>query len=70
MKLIADDEHGELVAGHLVGSEVSELPPELTLAQLWDLTAGELARNIHTHPTIGEGLQECFHALTSGAINL
>lgn len=70
IKIVADDAHGELLGAHLVGSEVSELLPELTLAQLWDLTAAELARNIHTHPTIGEGLQECFHALTGEAINL
>jgi dihydrolipoamide dehydrogenase len=70
IKVIADDAHGELLGAHLVGSEVSELLPELTLAQLWDLTATELARNVHTHPTLGEGLQECFHALTGEAINL
>jgi len=27
-------------------------------------------RNVHTHPTLGEGLQECFHALTGHTINL
>ncbi|MCV7380047.1 dihydrolipoyl dehydrogenase [Mycobacterium alsense] len=70
IKILADDAHGELLGAHLVGSEVSELLPELTLAQLWDLTATELARNVHTHPTLGEGLQECFHALTGKAINL
>ena len=70
IKMIADEAHGELLGAHLVGSEVSELLPELTLAQLWDLTAAELARNVHTHPTLGEGLQECFHALTGEAINL
>jgi dihydrolipoamide dehydrogenase len=70
IKMIADDAHGELLGAHMVGSEVSELLPELTLAQLWDLTANELVRNIHTHPTLGEGLQECFHALTGQAINL
>jgi dihydrolipoamide dehydrogenase len=70
MKIIADAAHGELLGAHLVGAEVSELLPELTAAQLWDLTAAELARNVHTHPTIGEGLQECFHALTGHAINL
>ncbi|MGV0715057.1 dihydrolipoyl dehydrogenase [Mycolicibacterium sp. XJ662] len=70
IKIVAGDGHGELLGGHLVGSEVSELLPELTLAQLWDLTATELARNVHTHPTLGEGLQECFHALTGAAINL
>lgn len=70
IKLVADDAHGELLGAHLVGSEVSELLPELTLAQLWDLTATELGRNVHTHPTLGEGLQECFHALAGEAINL
>ncbi|OBK44428.1 dihydrolipoyl dehydrogenase [Mycobacterium kubicae] len=70
IKIIADAAHGELLGAHLVGAEVSELLPELTAAQLWDLTAAELARNVHTHPTIGEGLQECFHALTGHAINL
>ena len=70
IKVIADSAHGELLGAHLVGAEVSELLPELTAAQMWDLTAAELARNVHTHPTLGEGLQECFHALTGHAINL
>jgi dihydrolipoamide dehydrogenase len=70
IKILADDTHGELLGAHLLGAEVSELLPELTLAQLWDITARELARNVHTHPTLGEGLQECFHALTGEAINL
>ena len=35
---------------------MSELLPELTLAQKWDLTATELARNVHTHPTLSEAL--------------
>ncbi len=42
VKLIADAEHLELVGGHLIGPDVSELLPELTLAQKWDLTALEL----------------------------
>ncbi|EUA90068.1 pyridine nucleotide-disulfide oxidoreductase, dimerization domain protein, partial [Mycobacterium ulcerans str. Harvey] len=46
---MADGKHGELLGGHLVGHDVSELLPELTLAQKWDLTATELARNVHTH---------------------
>ena len=52
MKLIADGKYGELIGGHLIGHDVSELLPELTLAQKWDLTANELARNVHTHPTM------------------
>ena len=70
VKLIADAEHGELLGAHMIGADVAELLPELTLAQKWDLTASELARNIHTHPTLGEALQEGFHGLTGHMINL
>jgi dihydrolipoamide dehydrogenase len=69
VKLIADAKYGELLGGHLIGHDVSELLPELTLAQKWDLTATELARNVHTHPTMSEALQECFHGLTGHMIN-
>ncbi|MFD4032691.1 dihydrolipoyl dehydrogenase [Streptomyces sp. NPDC058637] len=70
VKLVADATHGELLGGHMIGADVAELLPELTLAQKWDLTATELARNVHTHPTLGEALQEAFHGLTGHMINL
>jgi len=69
VKLIADAKYGELIGGHLIGHDVSELLPELTLAQKWDLTSNELARNVHTHPTMSEALQECFHGLAGHMIN-
>ena len=69
VKLIADKKYGELLGGHLIGPDVAELLPELTLAQKWDLTANELARNVHTHPTLSEALQECFHGLVGHMIN-
>lgn len=70
VKLIADGEHLEILGGHLIGPDVSELLPELTLAQKWDLTALEAARNVHTHPTLSEALQEAFHGLAGHMINL
>ncbi|GAA1329522.1 dihydrolipoyl dehydrogenase [Pseudonocardia xinjiangensis] len=70
VKLVADETYGELLGGHLIGPEVTELLPELTLAQKWDLTAFELARNVHAHPTLSEALQEAFHGLTGHMINL
>jgi dihydrolipoamide dehydrogenase len=69
VKLIADETYGELLGGHLIGPEVTELLPELTLAQKWDLTAAELARNVHAHPTLSEALQEAFHGLQGHMIN-
>ena len=70
VKLIADGKHLELLGGHLIGPSVSELLPELTLAQKWDLGALELARNVHTHPTLSEALQEAFHGLAGHMINM
>ena len=67
--IIADRAHGELLGAHLVGADVAELLPELTLAQRWDLTVEELVRNVHTHPTLSEALQETFHGLTGKMIN-
>ena len=70
VKLIADAKYLELLGGHLIGPDVSELLPELTLAQKWDLGALELARNVHTHPTLSEALQEAFHGLAGHMINM
>jgi dihydrolipoamide dehydrogenase len=70
VKLLSDARHGELLGGHLIGPDVSELLPELTLAQKWDLTVTELVRNVHAHPTLSEAVQEALHGLAGHMINL
>ncbi|WP_369167061.1 dihydrolipoyl dehydrogenase [Streptomyces sp. R28] len=69
VKLISDDTHGELIGAHLIGPDVTELLPELTLAQQWDLTVHEIARNVHAHPTLGEAVKEAVHGLAGHMIN-
>lgn len=70
VKVISDDTFGELLGAHLIGPDVSELLPELTLAQKFELTATDLIRNVHAHPTLSEALQEAFHGLASHMVNL
>ena len=70
VKLLSDAEHGELLGGHLVGPDVTELLPELTLAQQWELTVHEAARNVHAHPTLGEAVKEALHGLAGHMINM
>ncbi|NYE75643.1 dihydrolipoyl dehydrogenase [Microlunatus parietis] len=70
VKIVADAKYGELLGAHLVGPEVTELLPELTLAQLWDLTAEEVARNIHAHPTLSESIKEAAHGIAGHMINI
>jgi dihydrolipoamide dehydrogenase len=70
VKIIADTQRGELLGAHLIGAEVTELLPELTLAQLWDLTVFELARNVHAHPTHSEAVKEALHGQAGHMINM
>ncbi|WP_405694875.1 dihydrolipoyl dehydrogenase [Streptomyces coelicoflavus] len=70
VKVISDRRHGELLGAHLIGPEVTELLPELTLAQQWDLTVHEVARNVHAHPTLGEAVKEAIHGLAGHMINM
>jgi dihydrolipoamide dehydrogenase len=70
VKILSDGRHGELLGAHLIGPEVTELLPELTLAQQWDLTVHEVARNVHGHPTLGEALKEAVHGLAGHMINM
>lgn len=69
VKVISDGRYGELLGAHLIGPEVTELLPELTLAQQWDLTVHEVARNVHAHPTLGEAVKEAIHGLAGHMIN-
>jgi dihydrolipoamide dehydrogenase len=69
VKVIADAASGKLIGGHLVGPDVSELLPELTLAAQTDITIDDLIHNVHAHPTLSESLQEAFHGLAGHMIN-
>ena len=63
IKIISDAKYGEILGAHMVGHEVTELLPELTLAQANELTAEEIARNVHAHPTVSEALMEAAHGV-------
>ncbi len=70
VKLISDKRYGEILGAHLIGPDVTELLPELTLARLAELTPEEIARNVHAHPTLSEAIKEAAHALEGQAINI
>lgn len=70
VKLVVDAKFGELLGAHMIGPEVTELLPELTLAQMMELTPAEIARNVHAHPTLSEVLMEAAHSAEGHAINI
>jgi dihydrolipoamide dehydrogenase len=70
VKIISEARYGELLGAHLIGPDVSELLPELTLAQRMELTGEEIARNVHAHPTLSEALMEAAHAVEGHPIQM
>jgi dihydrolipoamide dehydrogenase len=70
VKLIADAKYGEILGAHLIGAGVTELLPELTLARRWELTAAEIARNVHAHPTMSEALKSVAEGIEGHMIDL
>ena len=69
VKLISDKKYGEMLGAHMIGPDVTELLPELTLARLAELTPEEIARNVHAHPTLSEAIKEAAHGLEGHMIN-
>jgi len=70
VKLVTDEKYGEILGAHMVGPEVTELLPELTLAQMMEITTAEISRNVHAHPTLSETLMEAAHAAEGEAIHI
>jgi dihydrolipoamide dehydrogenase len=70
VKLIVDEKYGEILGAHMVGPEVTELLPELTLAHMMELTPAEIGRNVHAHPSLSETLMEAAHVAEGMGIQI
>lgn len=69
-KIITDVKEGEILGAAMVGPDVSELLPELTLAQRMGMTSEDIAHNVHAHPTLSEVLMEAAHAVKGQAVHM
>ncbi len=69
VKLIFDEQE-RLIGAHLVGATVTEMLGEPTLAKRLGATAHSIAKTIHSHPTMHEGLMEASEAAMGAAIHL
>jgi dihydrolipoamide dehydrogenase len=70
VKLVVDEKYGEILGAHMIGPEVTELLPELTLAHMLELTPEEIARNVHAHPTLSEAIMEAAHGAVGSPIHM
>jgi dihydrolipoyl dehydrogenase len=69
VKIMSDAKTGELLGAAMVGPDASELLPELVLAQGNELTAEEIARSVHAHPTLSEVVMEAAHGVEGSPIH-
>ena len=69
VKLIFDESE-KLIGAHMVGATVTEILGEPTLAKRLGATAHAIAKTIHSHPTMHEGLMEAAEAAMGAAIHL
>ena len=70
VKLIFDEEYGELLGAHLIGENVTEMLAGLVVARNMEVTAHELIKSIHPHPTMSEAIMEAAAAAYNEVIHL
>lgn len=64
------DAQDKLLGAHMVGANVTEMLAEPTLAKHLGATAHDIAKTIHSHPTMHEGVMEAAEAAMGQAIHL
>jgi dihydrolipoamide dehydrogenase len=69
VKLIADQEHDDVLGVHIVGPLAGELIGEAVLAMEFSASAEDIQRTIHAHPTLSEALHEASLAADKRAIH-
>jgi len=70
VKLIFDKKYGELLGGHMVGLNVTEMVSELVVARKLETTGHELIKAIHPHPTMAEAIMEAAAAAYDEVIHM
>jgi dihydrolipoamide dehydrogenase len=68
-KLIADQEHDDVLGVHIIGPMAGELIAEAVLAMEFSASAEDIQRTIHAHPTLSESLHEAALAADKRAIH-
>ncbi|MDR1864089.1 MAG: dihydrolipoyl dehydrogenase [Bacteroidales bacterium] len=70
VKLVFDEEYGELLGAHLIGENVTEMLGGLVVARNMEVTAHELIKSVHPHPTLSEAIMEAAAAAWGEAIHI
>jgi len=70
VKMIFDEQYGEVLGAHMIGPDVTEMIGEIALARSLDATASTIFRTIHAHPTLSEAIMEASAEAYGEAVNI
>lgn len=70
VKILIDEETEELLGGHIVGAEATELIHEILLAKSSELLPADVIHMMHAHPTLSEGIVEAMRGAIEGPIHI
>jgi len=70
IKLIFDGKYGELLGGHMIGANVTELIAEIVAVRKLETTGMELIKTVHPHPTMSEAVMEAAAAAYDEVIHM
>ena len=70
VKLVVDERYGELLGGHMIGPEVTELLGELSMTKMLEGTTLELGWAVHAHPSLSEMVKEAALSAQGRAIHM
>lgn len=70
VKLIFDAKYGELLGGHMIGANVTEMIAEIVSARKLETTGHEMIKTVHPHPTMSEAIMEAAAAAYGEVIHI
>ena len=70
VKIVSEEEYGEVLGVHIIGPNATELIAEACMGLRLETTVEEIARTVHAHPTLSEAMLEAAHSVYGEAIHV
>ena len=68
--MLADAQTDRILGVHIIGPYASELISEAVVAMEFGATSEDIARIVHAHPTLSEGLHEAALGVSKRTLNI
>ena len=70
IKIVSENEYGEILGVHIIGPQATELIAEAVTAMELEATVEDLMWTIHAHPTLAEAMLDASNSVYGLAINV